>query len=604
VSAAGFWRAVRLLREDELTEDEVGDLAVALLAGAERVALRSAVEEIDAALAARRSPQRDAFRARLEVERGSPALALALVPGRAVAAARASGAAALAPACRRAARLARGERTAVIEDWLAELPAVAIGADGLPRRAELRELVRAARAADADQALGEALLAAGWFEEARGYASALAASDPEAALELDRRAGEASATIAGIGDLLAAVDAGQPWTAPGTERSRSTEGRAARARDGADLGSLERLLAALQALFALHAATPETVDLVHSPRLAFGGFASIVHPGPTFSAEDEREGRGPRGGAVPGLAAELLRLGRFGIFGQSVGGGGPDGTVLRLLAFEPRSGEHLGRPFAGTAAWCEGTDVPSRPVRRGAAISGAALHEGFWIDVDVVRDDLAHWRGLERDFLDGTEADGGARATRALAVRGPELAPDAELEELAAPLLGLGAGDRIRLALLAERPARPGGRVTLEELLEATAKHEEGHLVDRARFLPLTRDPLGALALLARAGFRPAGVARLLEARAELVALASANDPRLVLADCADALEGVNGVTPHGQAYAGLMRSFLELLARDIERYPSIDPRHPLVFQLHCLGPEEVRTLATELARREDVAGQ
>jgi hypothetical protein len=496
--------------------------------------------------------------------------------------------------------------TNVLEDWLAALPAQVLDSDGLPRRAELRALVLAARAsADGPApALGEALLAAGWFEEARGFASALAAREPEAALELDRRAAESSALIAGIGDLLAAIDGGRAWAASGA--SPATPGSAPtrlRSRETGEprITSLEHLLAALQALFALHAdGAGGPLDLARSPRLRFGPFASVVHPGPAFSVADEHLGLGSRGAPVGGLAAELLRLGRFGIFGESVGGGGPDGTVLRLLAFEERSGELLGEPFAGTVVWCEGTDVPSRPVRRGAAISGAALHEGFWIDVDVVRDELAHFRALEREFIDPPVGEEGTRAGRALCSCGPELAPGAGPAELAAPLLSLGEGDRIRLAVLSERPAAP--RITLEELLETTATHEEGHLLDRARFLPLMKDPLGAFALLARAGFTPAGVARVLEARAELVALACAADPRLVLADCVDALDGGNGVTPHARAYGDLIEDFLLLLARDLEHHPALDARHPLVFQLHLLGPEEVRDLALELARAEDVA--
>ena len=68
----------------------------------------------------------------------------------------------------------------------------------------------------------------------------------------------------------------------------------------------------------------------------------------------------------------------------------------------------------------------------------------------------------------------------------------------------LGEGRRIMLALLAERAhsSQPVERIVpLDELLDVTARHEDGHLTDRTRFLPLSRQPLRALGLLFSAGF-------------------------------------------------------------------------------------------------------
>ena len=62
-------------------------------------------------------------------------------------------------------------------------------------------------------------------------------------------------------------------------------------------------------------------------------------------------------------------------------------------------GAHLGVPYSGTVAWCEGTEVPSRPARRGARIVGAALHEGYWVDVQGVRRELERWRSLGARLL-------------------------------------------------------------------------------------------------------------------------------------------------------------------------------------------------------------
>ncbi len=598
--ASGFWRAMRLLREAEPTDPEVLDLGRALLASADGLPVRDAIVEIETALASKRTPARDALRARVHFEHGADALALAL-EGENEGENKESRAplrGGLDPSRLRSARLARGESVEVLEDWLAALPAQVLDGQGLPLRAELCRLVLVARASPGGSGragLAQALLDAGWFVEARGLARAWADDDPDASLELDRRAAEAIALFGGIEDLLLSVDRDEESYSPHFDGDPEQR----RGVEGVRITSLELLLGAMEPLFELHAERPSSrVDLGRSARLEFGPFARAVHPGPSFSAKDERAGLGKRGEPVGGLAAELARRGRFGLFGETLGGGGPDGTVLRLLALEEREGELLGRKFSGTVAWCEGTDVPSRPVRRGASISGAALHEGFWIDIDVVRAELEHWRELERAFLD----EGEAKCERALASRGPELADRASDAERAAALLPLGEGDRIRLAMLRERRARPEGRLALEELLEATAKHEEGHLLDRERFLPLSKDPLGALGLLLRAGFTPSGVSRVLEARAELVALACADDPRIVLADCLDALEIGNGVTPHAEAYVGLVEDFLRVLARARASFPALDPRHPLVFQLHVLAPEEVRAVALELARTRGIA--
>ncbi len=591
----GFWRAVRLLRED-LTGEEVWDLGLSLLANIDRVPLREPLAEVETALAGREGIERDVLRARLFFDRGEFALGLALEKRRGADPNRHAD-----PSSIRAARLAQGEGGSVVEDWLAALPFQVLDANGLPRRAELAELVESARTAPADTeetALAGAMLEAGWFQEARGLASALAAEDPAAALELEREAAEASAVLAGIRRLLERVDEGEEFFGPldGRGDESGDSDPASTIESGKRIENLEGLLSAMEPLFDRHAGT--RFELARSPLLEFGPFARVVHPGPTFSKADERAGLGSRGDPVGGLAAAFLELGRFGLFGETLGGGGPDGTVLRLVAFEEREGEHLGRSFSGTVAWCEGTEVPSRPARRGGRISGAALHEGFWIDIDTVRGELERWRLLEEGFLAGD----GERARRALQSLGPELAEEAASSERTAVLSPLGEGDRIRLAVLLERESGPAGRITLEELLEATARHEEGHLLDRERFIPLWKDPLGAFGMLLKAGFSAQGLMRLLEFRAQLVALATADDPRFMLAECADALEGGNSVTVHAAAYTELIGRFLRVLERERETIPSIDERHPLLFQLHRLTPAEVRAVAVELAREEGIA--
>jgi hypothetical protein len=52
-------------------------------------------------------------------------------------------------------------------------------------------------------------------------------------------------------------------------------------------------------------------------------------------------------------------------------------------------------------AWCEGPDIESRPGRNGAGVGAAALHEGYWVDLESVRRDWERLRRAERLFLAG-----------------------------------------------------------------------------------------------------------------------------------------------------------------------------------------------------------
>ncbi len=606
---AGLARALALLREPELDDADAALVARAAFAARASLGDERCGAALEAALAARRGPLARALRAELLDTRGAHALAEALRAQGALdppAADDAPGRSTLPPdpvrgPAARAARLALGEPPAsVLAGWLDALPARVLDADGLPRDARLRALVAAARALPAEGgapgaqvAFGQALLDAGWFREAHGWAEALAARDGVAASALDARASAGRALLSGIAAALDAVDAGDEQVAR-WERLAGAADAASGALESRRVRELPELLAVLQDLFErFHGGAAE--DLVRSPAVDYAGLATLVLPGPTFSAADAEAGRGARGARVPGLAAELDAIGRFGVFGQAVGGGGPDGAVLRRLACEPVAGSRLGVRYAGLVAWCEGADVPSRPARAGAPIGGAALHEGYWIDVEVARDEERRWR----ERLHELEARR-AELAPALATRGPRCASAGASgpRARARPYAAEGEAERVRLALLVERGASP----SLAELLDAVAVHEEGHLCDRTRFLPLLQHAGAVLRMLLAAGFSPAGVARQLEYRAQLTALCETADPRLPLAECLDALDASGGPTEHAAAYRELVQDLLVELDRARERgepwATALDDEHFVVHQLHLLAAEDVRQAALALARR------
>jgi hypothetical protein len=239
-------------------------------------------------------------------------------------------------------------------------------------------------------------------------------------------------------------------------------------------------------------------------------------------------------------------------------------------------------------------------------ISGAALHEGYWIDLRTVRSEHAHWLELDAVF---DQANGRERVARALETRGLPLSvsktnPEARARERRSLNPALDQSQRVRLALLAERRAAGEPGVRLGELVECVAVHEQGHLCDRTRFLPLHENFGSAFFLLLDNGFSPAAIQERLEYRAQLTALCEVTEPRLAFADVVQSAEVPdNGPLPHARAYRRLLTDLLEQLDLELERepaaWPSLDRDRTLMHQLHRLSGEDVRRLALGLARRE-----
>ncbi len=609
-SQQGVRRGLALLHVGGLTARETEELVAGILRTADAGG-RVTSSELRVALRAVEGPSRDKMLALLLMREAPTPLALGLLE-RAMADDRSE--LALNPGFR-AVRFATGEVAGPIEEWLELQPALVLDASGLPRDPGLAWVVQRARLAEKSRAnpdlfvrnlarLGDALVGAGWFEDAHGLAQELARHDIDLALELDDRASAGRALIDSVVDVVERVDAREPIgldTLIALESSEPSRGRASSA-------DLEVLLDVLEPHFQRYrdiqsdARRGERVDLAQSPRLSYGPVGSVVHPGPLFSAEDESIGLGVEGERVGGLARELDRIGRFGVFGEALGSG-PDGTVLRRLLVEERSGEHLGTSWSGTVAWCEGADLLSRPGRRGARIGGAALHEGYWIDIGTLRGEERHLRDLEEMFFE----DEGL-AVEALDVRPARRSANADPREL--PAL-LGEADRVRLAVLFDR--RDEGRarplVPLDELVAATAAHEEGHLCDRSRFLPLSRRFFAVVGFFVSSGLSASRVEERLEYRAQLTALCSMDEARLCLAEILAASEqGTGGVTPHGAAYTKLLRDFVAVLDDRLDGdrglHPRVDPEGELAHQLHRLSTEEVREIALVLARDEGLVAE
>ena len=611
-AAHGHRRGIELLRRVDFSPADLERLVRELTLNV--AGLDPTGRELQLALAARPGEAREDLRARVAVLRQGDGLALALSERSVV-----EGAVQIP----RAVWFRSGHFREGVEDWLASCPQQVLTDDGLPLDDHLRDVVETARAlgpagggesVEGLRDFGDALLRAGWFGEAAQVAGKLGALDLDAGLALNDRALAGSLCVDRIVERLAPREEDppaffDPLAGPVEQRfdvdSLDEVGR------GPD--RLERWLSDLSPVFVqVHEALGGETDLdrvrdamIASPRLSYGPIGQLLHPGARFSASDQRAGLGAEGDPVPGIADEFARLGRFAIVGTLVGRG-LDGMLLRRLALEKRAGEHLGVPWHGTIAWCEGLDTGGVNGGAGVRISGAALHEGYWIDVQTVRADLARWRKLDRTF---DEPGGQARVDRALATRGIALAvptsnPDARARERRAIRPSLGQSQRVRLAVLQDRRELGQPGVELEELVETVAVHEEGHLCDRTRFLPVHKKLGPALFLLLDNGFSPDAIQVRLEYRAQLTALCCVTEPRIVFAEVIESAEAMrDGPLPHARAYRKLLADLLEVLDQDRGRepthWPTLDGQRMLMHQLHRLSGEEVRALGRKLARRE-----
>ena len=622
----GFRRALELIRRESLTDDELERLV-------ERVRMfviegGMSLLELQAALAEKRGRLRDRLRGELLLEDTPTPLALGLLES----SMREAGELEFGGTMLRTARFAAGQFSEAIDAWRAGLPRFVLDEKGMPKDERLARVVRSARALETDglvaaeiaallTRLGDATVQCGWFREARSVAAQLAAFDLDAALTLEARSLAGLELVQGVRRLLYRVDS-ESSAGDRTLESRGSiefsplaipEGSEA---DTFDISDLNSLIGAMGPLFARAnerlggEADVERMrrSLLDSPRFDYGFIGSLVHPGPLFSHADEGDGLGRVGETVPGLASEMQGIGRFALLGR-VAGSKPDGSVLKAVLLEPRSGEHLGVPWRGTVAWCEGTDVLARAGRRGAALSGAALHEGYWVDIEVIRRDLSSWNRLRERF---SRQGMRGRIDTVLATRGVPLDENQRESSRSrrrrrSPGALLGESDRVRLAVLRDRAQGDAflGRIQLDDLVEVTATHEEGHLCDRERNLPLARNMTSVFRLLLAGGFSPGGVQRQLEYRAQLVALCEVSDPRIALSDILRAAEGGSSITPHANAYAKLLGDLLLYLdrsyAREPESWPELDPGFTFAHQLHWLGPEQVRRIARLLAAKRDL---
>ena len=274
------------------------------------------------------------------------------------------------------------------------------------------------------------------------------------------------------------------------------------------------------------------------------------------------------------------RYGKFLMLGQREGQ--PTEAILLSLAHleSEASITTRGRTYRHDVAVGYDRRLSSYLDSQGGGLGGACLPDGIWLDADSAREADFGLRSVVA--TDPARLEAGRRANALLPPDGP------------GGLFGTsetaGAGLRLVDRYVQRRPGRAWGSFS------TLVAHEYGHVVEIQRHLPLLRGLPASVALIVGCGFSPLQVEMELERRAQLAALAYAEDPDLALAEMMAALP-VQARTP--DAHAGGYQRAIRALAVEVynhpARYPEIDRAYRVVPQLDRLSNEEIRQAARRI---------
>jgi Flp pilus assembly protein TadD len=134
--------------------------------------------------------------------------------------------------------------------------------------------------------------------------------------------------------------------------------------------------------------------------------------------------------------------------------------------------------------------------------------------------------------------------------------------------------------------------------LDLIARHEEGHLLDAARYLPIGSHLWAGLRLVAGLGFSAKRVQGRLEGDAQLVALAAARHPHAALYALIASGHRRDSAPPHSLGYHIVLREMVHEIATHAAAHPAIDPEANILQQLDRLTGPEIRRLARTLLER------
>ena len=263
------------------------------------------------------------------------------------------------------------------------------------------------------------------------------------------------------------------------------------------------------------------------------------------------------------LVRDLAGFGLLLVLGQR-SGGPPEAMLAELVKREPRARARVrGVEVEREVAWIGTRHLSGyQEWAGGGDLAGLALQGMVLVDLRAI----ARWEGeIER------------RRAR-LSPRREEILAEPALDDPSTKAVDDPAGVEDRLYLVG--PLDLKGEVL---------KHEEAHLVDADRHLPVLSHPLRNFELALKGGFDASEILALLERNAQLAAIAEGPAPRAALATCCAALSRGD---PHGVGYGAIVEALVEEIAASPDRYPAIDTSRVIVQQLHRLSDAEIRGLA------------
>ena len=485
------------------------------------------------------------------------------------------------------------ERARVL--WRKDLPPQATDSEGRPRDERLLAvdiaLGELQREGGVEQlrALGETLLGAGRPDWAQRVADALHRAGAEGDEQLLVRARLLESRQTALRDALDDLGRGRLERVLELDSAPKKGGRRGLGsfRVKKNSGDMDQVLSALEARLGSYSRA-ESGD-GREPREGYGLKQSTrIDLWPILTGIAGADGTGITQPGLGTLARDL------GFYVQIVAPTGQDTQtrLARLVLQEAAQGELLGRPWQGTRILLG--DVQSR--YPDWQISGAAMPDQYWVLLPEIVRGQNNWRSLAARFEGRPEAVQAALAQTGLlpasGVRTCDTRP------------GLGEAERLALAVmvsLGEESAQQLVVPSLEDLLDLTMRHEEGHMADYEEWLPPSEALFKVLRLFWQGGLSVRGIWAHVEARAQLTAMAVAQDPRLGLAQIlrmVEARERTRGPTvhPHAEGYEWLLKKILLELKRNPR---GLDPSRSLLHQLHLLAPEELAAVCLLLAEEE-----
>ncbi len=284
------------------------------------------------------------------------------------------------------------------------------------------------------------------------------------------------------------------------------------------------------------------------------------------------------------------RFNHYLMVGQRAGGPS-EAIVCERLAFERRANRpRFGRTVAHRYVLGHHVKVRSFRESLDQNLGGVTVGLEFFVNMDFVQ----RWRravlGTWRRFSD---PDDKADLFHDEALR----AADRE----AAIALDTPLDVKRRLFFRFCESAGPEAH-DVERYVEMVRTHEEGHILDAARYLPVTWNLWRGLGLFFENGLSAGAVEGHLEGNAELTALAEGPSPLLSLSQIVGFLPARDAAPPHSLGYFDVARRICAEIYDNPKRYPAIDRSRVILQQLDRLTPDELRALGRQLATERNMA--